>query len=650
MMGNSESNCCDLLKDGGETKKCGNKESYRDSKAEDTNSNNCVEEKLSVDLDKHEASPQNKHSKIILDDTHTLASTTVGSNVDGGSYTDKREALELITQNETPQTPQSKSSKPKGFDPRSPSSSITRTPIAMGKIMEQDGILDPRSPSIGVDRTPIVIKEKVDECLSDPRSPTAGVERTPIIIQSLEDAPIVNGSKDLHDPRSPTTEVYRTPMRVSYNNAGNLRRTVLLTNTLMSSPNTRPVEKDDSVEGADQHVPTITLEESSPTNGENEEKLTQNVLLNLSCASNLNTSLSSSMIAVLGSDSRSVNFDDMSDTEFNSCNVSMEDSIGLDEVKDVLDDLLLDACITESTESKSDFVSISESNVSPAITAEVAGSFTEEIEIFDQDAEDGEEKDLESLQVEANPMEIEQLLQVAIPKVAEEIPQVKTGQNFGNTLEVANNSPVSNCGTDISDVPIVEEMSVLDGELYQANKTKMEDLKNFLQSETPPSQKAEIDTNQQPATYVKLNKSMEIVENKSSPKITSGSNKKTSIPMLSTSQSRRSSYASSGKKAQSAGSLGHVILKDPVNSDQSPIIREASFSVFKHSDSKSLNRTPLAVLGHCNSPETKGRSKRHGNLERLSSTESAKATSRVPRYRGSVTRPNTPSSIHGKEN
>uniref|UniRef100_H2XMN6 Uncharacterized protein n=3 Tax=Ciona intestinalis TaxID=7719 RepID=H2XMN6_CIOIN len=260
MMGNSESNCCDLLKDGGETKKCGNKESYRDSKAEDTNSNNRVEEKLSVDVDNQEAFLQNEHSKIILDDTHTLASTTVGSNVDGGSYMDKREALEQIIQNETPQTPQSKPSKPKGFDPRSPSSSITRTPIAMGKITEQAGILDPRSPSIGVDRTPIVIKEKVDECLSDPRSPTAGVERTPIIIQSLEDAPIVNGSKDLHDPRSPTTEVYRTPMRVSYNNAGNLRRTVLLTNTLMSSPNTRPVEKNDTAEETDQHVPAITLE------------------------------------------------------------------------------------------------------------------------------------------------------------------------------------------------------------------------------------------------------------------------------------------------------------------------------------------------------------------------------------------------------
>jgi hypothetical protein len=51
-------------------------------------------------------------------------------------------------------TPPRQSSRVLNFDPRSPSTEITRTPIMVDKTPE--GILDPRSPTVGVYRTPIV--------------------------------------------------------------------------------------------------------------------------------------------------------------------------------------------------------------------------------------------------------------------------------------------------------------------------------------------------------------------------------------------------------------------------------------------------------------------------------------------------------------
>uniref|UniRef100_H2YY72 Uncharacterized protein n=1 Tax=Ciona savignyi TaxID=51511 RepID=H2YY72_CIOSA len=216
-------------------------------------------------------------------------------------------------------------------------------------------------------------------------------------------------------------------------------------------------------------------------------------------------------------------------------------------------------------------------------------------------------------------------------------------------IEILTEEPT--CESTSSDLVIQDgEVSLLDGELYQDNEVRMENLKQFLREEE------NINTSVEECADERNNSKMSVSierggERKSSLKKPSAPNKKTNIPSLSTATApaKRSSYASSGKKAASTGALGPVILKDS-GEKSSPVIREASFAVFKHSDAKAPNRPPLAVLGHCNSPETtKGRSNRFGTSEQ----HSIKNQSRVPRYRGS--RSSTQSitnaaALNGKEN
>uniref|UniRef100_H2YY73 Uncharacterized protein n=1 Tax=Ciona savignyi TaxID=51511 RepID=H2YY73_CIOSA len=352
-MGNSESNCCDILKEDTSTANSTSNKNCQDSNVEDHTINDEREISLkskSLKSSQDGKTNQTEQEEYILDDTHTLASTVIeDSNINNDAPT-SLETDELL------RTPRIKAVKECLFDPRSPSSGINRTPCGVMYISNSDVNVDPRSPSTGVDRTPIVFKDKPEELpIADPRSPSVGIDRTPIVMEKLEESSSsgMKVSEDQKDPRSPMAEVSRTPIRTLYNSS-NLRRTVLLSNTLMSSPCTgaASVEKTNQDDIPDhqniqdnQDIPAINIEESSPTSNE-KITITQNTLLNLSSASNLNESLSSSMVAVLGSDSRSVNFDELSDAEANSCNVSIDEYYDLcGEVKEVVNDMVLEACI-----------------------------------------------------------------------------------------------------------------------------------------------------------------------------------------------------------------------------------------------------------------------------------------------------------------
>ena len=65
---------------------------------------------------------------------------------------------------DSPPNPQAKG-RVLAFDPRSPSTDITRTPIVVDKTPEvflQDAF-DPRSPTVGIDRTPLTIHPEVSK-------------------------------------------------------------------------------------------------------------------------------------------------------------------------------------------------------------------------------------------------------------------------------------------------------------------------------------------------------------------------------------------------------------------------------------------------------------------------------------------------------
>nr|CAB3260943.1 uncharacterized protein LOC100176363 [Phallusia mammillata] len=240
-------------------------------------------------------------------------------------------------------------SRGKFFDPRSPSSAISRTPISnVKKVSHMECLIDPRSPSAGINRTPILAVEQDTEgkdeskaCLvADPRSPTLDIVRTPLkITESVVETPkrAIQNVRDLVDPRSPTSELSRTPINIALKEnakdeeqitvneeqksastelprtplkiggAENLRRTVLLTNTF--TPATK-------------HPSVSSQPELDAENGSEADPIILNLssgLLNLSCASNLNVSQSSSMMATCGSDSLNVESIDIEDlTDINS--------------------------------------------------------------------------------------------------------------------------------------------------------------------------------------------------------------------------------------------------------------------------------------------------------------------------------------------
>ncbi|KAL3862269.1 hypothetical protein ACJMK2_008251 [Sinanodonta woodiana] len=79
-----------------------------------------------------------------------------------------------------------------GFDPRSPTANINRTPIIVLKT--PDDMIDPRSPTYGIIRTPIIL-DNIAEQDRDPRSPTPGIERTPL--SNILPVEKIDGAKEI---------------------------------------------------------------------------------------------------------------------------------------------------------------------------------------------------------------------------------------------------------------------------------------------------------------------------------------------------------------------------------------------------------------------------------------------------------------------
>lgn len=89
---------------------------------------------------------------------------------------------------------------PGGFDPRSPTVGLARTPITASNAPAG---FDPRSPTVGFARTPIGNGYHAAPVGWDPRSPTVNIARTPV---AGGPAPVG------FDPRSPTVALARTPV------------------------------------------------------------------------------------------------------------------------------------------------------------------------------------------------------------------------------------------------------------------------------------------------------------------------------------------------------------------------------------------------------------------------------------------------------
>jgi len=150
-------------------------------------------------------------------------------------------------------------------DPRSPSNQIPRTPISSKNVDDKSSCevldvgqisdnqqesfpFDPRSPSTEFTRTPLSVdankpKGLTNQSILDPRSPSVDVTRTPLVLSTAEKEDQVEEIPDT------TSDAKCTPKRSSVKLRGNLRRNVLLSNTMApfnhSSNTKQAVTEDD---------------------------------------------------------------------------------------------------------------------------------------------------------------------------------------------------------------------------------------------------------------------------------------------------------------------------------------------------------------------------------------------------------------------
>lgn len=172
-------------------------------------------------------------------------------------------------------------------DPRSPSNLIPRTPISSKpenknsnsaechqkqELQCSSNLLDPRSPSFEFTRTPLSSEDDkprnlVQHTVLDPRSPSVDINRTPLVLSTTKKT---CGDIDPVKENMPACDVKCTPKRHSNRNPGNLRRNVLLSNTMGQSNCTDTIEASDM---CDENKKLNEYEEISSILSEQEESL-----------------------------------------------------------------------------------------------------------------------------------------------------------------------------------------------------------------------------------------------------------------------------------------------------------------------------------------------------------------------------------------
>ncbi|XP_076815610.1 uncharacterized protein LOC143461675 [Clavelina lepadiformis] len=529
------------------------------------------------------------------------------------------------------------------------SESLLQTPKVVNDTVSNcigSDILDPRSPSEGITRTPLRLPDKVNEerTLIDPRSPTVGIDRTPI---SAKEQPKSDNntasavSRDLHDPRSPTTELSRTPLKLSYKE--NLRRTVLLSNTLMSSP-VAVVEKsklfkvdlqDDVVDDSITHV-TVGQTNDEVAQVQSPEDINFAAHLNLSSSSSSNISMSS--VAVnCGSECPSINTTDFNEAE--DCEIDLMDAVNL--VENNEDSILAEtAVIHNSVTCKDNVIACQDVNGTGHAFVVAAGS------VSHQDASQKDAILLSTFSSETNEncQETAEEFLSTRPSITTDNSELPVQANINSEEDlVTEDRPGHLSNQKLSDTKNVNQLNLPLGECNpNAVQTLLTD-NDKCKGIASPS-----DISQPDNSEIKLLKD-ENVLHRNNLKLKNSANKANQNEVPNTKLKKRSQIPSVIKgvpghhKLLSAGSKTSLflqiaadeqtnVLSAAIQGENQPL-QKPKQKIHNNTQITKSFRSPLAVLGHSNSPEPK---QGFGSGERRNLKENLRNTSKVPRYRGTL--------------